>query len=79
MSGKRWRVLSLPCMYVETAPPNYDTRMPFFGKITHSREYETQHMDVKLIRAKGVRVTATRLTEAEAVAMAKLLNASETS
>jgi hypothetical protein len=53
--------------------------MPFFGKITYSREYEAQHMDVKLIRAKGVRVTATRLTEAEAVAMAKLLNASETS
>jgi hypothetical protein len=52
--------------------------MPYFAGITHSREYEVQHMSVKLTREKGVRVAATRLTEEEAVAMAKLLNASET-
>jgi hypothetical protein len=52
--------------------------MPYFSGITYSREYEVQHMSVKLTRDKDVRVAATRLTEEEAVAMAKLLNASET-
>jgi hypothetical protein len=65
-------------MYIETAPPDHDPRIPFFGAIVHSQDYEVQHMSVKLTREKGVRVAATRLTEAEAVAMAKLLNASET-
>jgi hypothetical protein len=65
-------------MYIESAPPDHDPRMPFFGAIIHSHDYEVQHMDVKLTREKGVRVVATRLTEEEAVAMAKLLNASET-
>jgi hypothetical protein len=76
MSSKRWRVLSTPCMYIETAPPDHDPRMPFFGAIVHSHDYEVQHMSVKRTREKGVRVVATRLTEAEAVAMAKLLSAS---
>jgi 4-hydroxybenzoate polyprenyltransferase len=66
MSNKRWRVLAKPCMYIE------------LGKVIHSYDYEVQHMDVKLTREKGVRVTATRLTEEEAIAMAKLLNASAT-
>jgi hypothetical protein len=65
-------------MYIETAPPDHDPRIPFFGAVVHSHDYEVQHMSVKLTREKGVRVVATRLTEAEAVAMAKLLNASET-
>lgn len=78
MSSKRWRVLSTPCMYIETKPANHDPRMPFFGGITHSQDYEVQHMSVKRTREKGVRVVATRLPEEEAVAMAKLLNASKT-
>jgi len=78
MNSKRWRVLSIPTMYIETAPPDHNPRIPFFGAITNSQDYEVQHMDVKLTREKGVRVVATRLTEEEAVAMAKLLNASET-
>ena len=78
MSSKRWRVLSIPYITYETRPANHDPRMPYFAGITHSREYEVQHMSVKLTRDKDVRVAATRLTEEEAVAMAKLLNASET-
>lgn len=78
MSEKRWRVLSLACMSFETAPPDHDPRMPFFGRITHSHDYEVQHMDVKLTREKGVRVVATRLTKEEAEAMVRLLSASET-
>lgn len=78
MSSKRWRVLSLACMYIESAPPDHDPRMPFFGAIIHSHDYEVQHMDVKLTREKGVRVVATRLTEEEAEAMAQLLRAIET-
>jgi hypothetical protein len=78
MSSKRWRVLSISCMYIETKPANHDPRIPFFGGITHSQDYEVQHMSVKRTREKGVRVVATRLTEAEAVAMVKLLNASKT-
>ena len=58
MSSKRWRVLSLACMYIESAPPDHDPRMPFFGSIIHSHDYEVQHMDVKLTREKGVRVVA---------------------
>ena len=78
MSSKRWRVLSIPYITYETRPANHDPRMPYFSGITYSREYEVQHMSVKLTRDKDVRVAATRLTEEEAVAMAKLLNASET-
>ena len=78
MSSKRWRVISTPYVTYETRPANHDPRMPYFAGITHSREYEVQHMSVKRSRDTNVRVAATRLTEAEAVAMAKLLNASET-
>lgn len=78
MSSKRWRVVSTPCMYIETAPPDHDPRTPFFGAIVHSQDYEVQHMDVKRPREKGARVVATRLTMEEAVAMEKLLNASAT-
>ena len=79
MSDKRWRVISILCMDVETAPLNHDRRMPFFGAVTYAHEYEAQPMSVKRTRDGNVRVVATRLTEDEAIAMAKLLNASEAS
>lgn len=78
MSSKRWRVLSSMCVDIEAAPLGHDHRIPFFGAITHVNEYKVQHMSVKRTRDVDVRVVATRLTEEEAVAMAKLLNASET-
>ena len=78
MSSKRWRVLKVPYMSFTTKPANHDPRMPFFGAVVHSHDYEVQNMGVKLTRQNGERVVATRLTEEEAVAMAKLLNASET-
>lgn len=79
MSDKRWRVINIPGVYVEKAPRNHDRRMPFFGAVTYAHKYEVQHMSVKRTRDANVRVVATRLTEDEAVAMAKLLNASEAS